>query len=435
MGKSVFGPAHGGTRRWRDPGVVVEFTQPREQLALVQMGVFRGGATLEMAEQVIDAGEDWVEDLLMSLVDQSLLWVRTDSDAPRLTLYESVRAFVGVRFPHPSPELADRFVEAMGQLNAGGRASMASMDEEVVRIRRLEQEASNLWVAQSLARGRSGDSTRWALEAVIWVWSRQGRLVALKDALQEWLDDESVQGLIRLDAQTAWVSQCLHLRDVESPKALLEQLSAQEQGESTDQTYLKTLHPVLEYTLRAGPFSEHIALVESLLKRLQTLSPLVRARLQHTLGIAYRKEGRIEEGVEMQRLALATPGHAHWKPQAQSALAVGLVFLGKTAEAVPEFEAVYDWQNRFGGTLHQIAASTNYGRVCLLSGQFERGWSVLRDGWDKALKLAPIRLCEINGFNYAGSCLITGRDASQSSLSRSPPASRAIDNVDILTTV
>ena len=62
----------------------------------------------------------------------------------------------------------------MAQLNAGGRASMASMDEEVVRIRRLEQEASNLWVAQSLARGYNP----LGIEAVIWVWSRQGRLVA-----------------------------------------------------------------------------------------------------------------------------------------------------------------------------------------------------------------------------------------------------------------
>ena len=109
--------------------------------------------------------------------------------------------------------------------------------------------------------------------------------------------------------------------------------------------------------------------------------------------------------------------------------------MGKTAEAAPEFEAVYDWQNRFGAPSSSRSGYELWSRL-LVVGQFERGWSVLRDGWDKALKLAPIRLCEINGFNYAGSCLITGRDAVAEAVFREALLrAEAIDNVDILTTV
>jgi predicted ATPase/serine/threonine protein kinase/tetratricopeptide (TPR) repeat protein len=75
-----------------------DLLQPWEKLALAQCSVFRGGFTLESAEEVLDldawAEAPWIMDNVEALVDHSL--VRVDEPRPgvmRFSLYESVREF------------------------------------------------------------------------------------------------------------------------------------------------------------------------------------------------------------------------------------------------------------------------------------------------------------------------------------------------------
>ncbi len=72
--------------------------EPWEQAALAQCSVFRGGFTLESAEEVLDTAaweqSPWVMDNVEALVDHSL--VRVDEAQPgclRFSLYESIREF------------------------------------------------------------------------------------------------------------------------------------------------------------------------------------------------------------------------------------------------------------------------------------------------------------------------------------------------------
>ena len=72
---------------------------PVERRVLTQCSAFEGGFTLEVADAVLDAGDDWVEDVLFELADKSLL-VRGENtfDADtRMSLLVSVHAFARER--------------------------------------------------------------------------------------------------------------------------------------------------------------------------------------------------------------------------------------------------------------------------------------------------------------------------------------------------
>ncbi|HEY0840920.1 MAG TPA: tetratricopeptide repeat protein [Vulgatibacter sp.] len=68
-----------------------------ERLALAQMSIFAGGCTLEAAEEILDCGEGAPStlDLLESLRHKSLLHI-DEGALPRLSLYESVRAYAAL---------------------------------------------------------------------------------------------------------------------------------------------------------------------------------------------------------------------------------------------------------------------------------------------------------------------------------------------------
>ena len=53
---------------------------PADRDALTQCALFRGGFTMDLAEEVVVVHDHWVEDLLMSLVDHSMIWVRPEED-------------------------------------------------------------------------------------------------------------------------------------------------------------------------------------------------------------------------------------------------------------------------------------------------------------------------------------------------------------------
>ena len=68
------------------------------------------------AEEVVAVEGYWTDDLLMALVDHSLVWLRQEDQGPRLYLYESVRSFVHNQFPDVDEGLGSRFVQAFAAL-------------------------------------------------------------------------------------------------------------------------------------------------------------------------------------------------------------------------------------------------------------------------------------------------------------------------------
>ena len=67
---------------------------PAERDVLQQAMVFRGGFGLESAEAILWTDAGWIDDIIESLLDHSLLYCRMDTGTARYELYESVKAFI-----------------------------------------------------------------------------------------------------------------------------------------------------------------------------------------------------------------------------------------------------------------------------------------------------------------------------------------------------
>jgi predicted ATPase len=232
-----------------------ELLDAEEQSLFARLAVFRGGCTLEAAEQVAEAELD----TLQSLVDKSL--VRNTEE--RFWMLETIREFAAERLPESDKaELRQRhvswyleFVEAMDRkLDEGGdhpgflarigaehdnlRAALewardAGEDELLLRLvaaignywdtRALYQELDT-WLPRALARGSSPAPAR--IKALIWAniralsqrdWARSEALTGEWRSLAEQEGDEHQV----LNAMNAAAIPAMETADLESARAQL----------------------------------------------------------------------------------------------------------------------------------------------------------------------------------------------------------------------
>jgi predicted ATPase len=163
-----------GRRRtlWEEIDRSFSLLGPDEQRALARCSVFRGGFTVDAAEEVLraDAGP-LVVDLLQALRDQSLLAEREASGERRLVLYASVRDYAAERLAADGGEADAHARHAAYYLRAGrqGADQLHARDGHLVR-RRLAAETDNLAAihARALAAPERPGAAREALEAA-WI--------------------------------------------------------------------------------------------------------------------------------------------------------------------------------------------------------------------------------------------------------------------------
>jgi predicted ATPase/DNA-binding winged helix-turn-helix (wHTH) protein len=139
---------------------------PDEQVVLRRLGVFVGGFTLELAQDV--AGDtrldEWaVPDALSALVDKSMV-VAQSGDAPRYALLETTRAYALEKLAQAgeTDALVRRHAEAVRALFE--RADEERFGEqgtlsEDAYVERLQPELDNLRAALAWATGSGGDET------------------------------------------------------------------------------------------------------------------------------------------------------------------------------------------------------------------------------------------------------------------------------------
>ena len=126
-----------------------DLLEPAEQHTLAWCSVFRGGFTVELAEQFVDLSEHpddpWVLDTLEALRDKSLLRVIDTERGPRFATYESIGAFASARLaeradsneaPARHAEALLRWVEPMSARVSvhGGPAAMAAIGDEMENL-------------------------------------------------------------------------------------------------------------------------------------------------------------------------------------------------------------------------------------------------------------------------------------------------------------
>lgn len=163
-----------------------------ERRALAQLSVFEGTFTLEAAEAILDlAGADtpWVDDVLMALVDKSLLrsWIPEHNASPRLALLRSVKSYAADHLDDQERQrLEQRHGRFFGALGDGEPAEVLDVHGGEEQRLVWAQALSDLVAAtrRALSRGDGelaacGARGVWALTAIQGPFSLGLELLAL----------------------------------------------------------------------------------------------------------------------------------------------------------------------------------------------------------------------------------------------------------------
>jgi Tetratricopeptide repeat len=146
-----------------------ELLDADEQRLFARLAVFRGGCTLETAEQVAEADLD----ALQSLVDKNL--VRHTGE--RFWMLETVRAFARERLAGSGEESELRRRHALATLDLAEAASLKMEEgaDHAVVYARVDLELDNVRAALEWARESSEDEILLGLTGQLaWFWGRRG---------------------------------------------------------------------------------------------------------------------------------------------------------------------------------------------------------------------------------------------------------------------
>ena len=153
-----------------------ELLNEEEQRLFARLSVFRGGCTLEAAEEVCEAGLD----ILHSLVDKSLL--RHTSE--RYWMLETIRDYARERLDEAGE------TDALARSHADYHLALLEERQPLIlgpRRRELlawfEEEEDNLRATLDYLEGAAPQDAARAADLLVWFWGPRGRLVEGKERL------------------------------------------------------------------------------------------------------------------------------------------------------------------------------------------------------------------------------------------------------------
>jgi len=330
-----------------------DLLKPKEQEALAQCSVFRGGFEWEAVEAVLSPSESeddpWSVDLVAELVDRSLVMIREDPDRRgRLYLLSSVADYAAARLVDRGEETVLQVQERHAAHYARVRVRKRSLEHvPKPQLERIDRELDNLLVALQRAIER-----KWVDSAVDCCWA------VMTAHWQHGLIQESLvfgRGVLRLET-----------RPDQRAEVLLNLAWLQTQGSRFDEA--------------RESYQEAIEAYEELGDRLQ------RGRASHGLGILNERLGNYQAALRNFREAGAIAEEAGALKNAAVTLnGLGNVFLslGRLDEAQQSYEKAVRFLRGLGSTRFETITAFNMGRLYERRGDREAA----RRMFEKALGL------------------------------------------------
>jgi predicted ATPase/class 3 adenylate cyclase len=187
-----------------------ELLSAEERQLFARLSVFRGGCTLEAAEEVCEAEVD----TLQSLVDKSLLRVR---DGERFWMLETIREYAAERLEQSgeAPTIRDRHLDYLVTLGERAYEGQRSASEGIW-FATLDAEHDNLRAALDWAGGRHPAREAELAGAVAPYWMMRGHTRETQDRL--------TRALARYDAPDAVRARALtHYGELEDAVPMLKE--------------------------------------------------------------------------------------------------------------------------------------------------------------------------------------------------------------------
>jgi predicted ATPase/DNA-binding SARP family transcriptional activator len=185
----------------------------QEQLVLQRFSVFAGGCTLEAAEAVCAGKEiEVIEilDLLSSLVDQSLMYVKHLSEGEaRYYLLETIRQFAHQHLLESGelPTLHQRHLAYFLQLAEEGDQQIRG-PQQLIWTKRLEKEKNNFTIAIDRAFESSTNVELGVLLvcALDWFWGFIGEFITGEHLLRKALEKSELFGRVQTRAKVLFLA-------------------------------------------------------------------------------------------------------------------------------------------------------------------------------------------------------------------------------------
>lgn len=375
-----------------------------ERSVLSQLTVFDGGFNLASAEAVVDAGEEWVGDVLAGLVLKSLLPPATESRQSMLrTVRDQVIAQCGT----------DR--EALRLTGSKTRhARHFSAYKERLVVARNFVDLENLVSATEYARLLSDGETAIRLltlcAEVLMVRGPIGRLLTMADALRAM---PSLRPGDRAEVLRVQGNALLQLgRRDEALGAFEEGLAlARQDGDSDRQIRLSCA--LAAPWARSGRAEDAQVLLNEIQPAAEMMGDPVRlCTLSNTRGAIELAQQRPELAIDSFDAALGlarSAGHRRWEGGVRGNLGMAMYMCGRLEEARSEFEASLDIAREIGDRAWTANALCNLGLVRMEAGLNVAAGEALAEALQIAREIGQATLEATTGCNLGLLLLQDGR--------------------------
>ncbi len=426
-----------------------DLLEPVERYALAQCSVFRGGFTLEAAEEVLDLSPwpeaPWAMDVVQALMDKSLLrtWSpdagadRAELSDPLFGMYVSIQEYTTEKLRDPAavegPEGPVTGAEAEQQCRLRhaqhygadpcDRADEALESPEGLARLVLERENTSVALESALAEGDAElCASCWLLLAM--VANRRGPASGAAASFGR-LDLDAVEDLDLVD-RVLKESLDLHRRLGQSE---LERSSAQalaalrrSRGDLAGEIDARGA------VIRSGVWADRAAGRAALQELLEEARPVcdeeLLMRLQHDIAISSRDMEETRAALEL----LSQHNDSRLGAMAAYNLGCANLGLGRYDAVRATSDQVLAWAEARGGRLFEMLGWNNQAQALAMAGDWEQARPLLERVLQTATELEERR------WQYGGPCLVltlaeleAGElDAARARIDRALPLQRAL---------
>jgi predicted ATPase len=349
-----------------------------EQRLFARLAIFRGGCTLESAEEVCDAGLD----TLQSLVDKSLVRMR---EGDRFSMLETIREYAAERLKESGE--ADRVAHRHAEyfLALAEEAEPYAREVDPVWLDRLEQEADNLRTALDWVEA-SGE-TQLVLRlagAVSDFWGAKGHLAEGRRRLEDALAADNSPTAARATALIAAADMQVGHGDAPRARLRAEEALALHRRLGDDRGAADALwilgHAAADdqdYEAARQRWEQSLELYREVGDRHLTLMTLrMLAWAYEELGEPERANRLMEDVLEQARAA----EDKHVQVHALEALAIDAAAEGRVEEAAMMLEEAYELNRELGDRFREAIIVCRFARVLAFAGRPEAAARTLATG-------------------------------------------------------
>jgi predicted ATPase/class 3 adenylate cyclase len=353
-----------------------DLLSPDERRLFARLGVFRGGCTLEAAEEVVDA--EW--DMVQSLVDKSLVRRRDD----RYWMLETIREFATERLEASDEQdaIRQRHIQYFGRLAGQAHVDLWAGRSLGPWLDRLERDHDNLRAA--LDRLEASGEHQQVLEIAATLrsfWYLRGHLVEGRRRIESALEADPAPTLSRAKALNALAALSMDSGDPSVMKQAAEAALTLFRRHGEAMWTANSLHLLALASVDLGDPGDARTFLEEADGILRDLDESYqRLMVKHVLAFTTRELGDVGRSRELheEELREATEvGNDRVRARALAQLGVIAVDEGRIADAFPLLEEAYRIDRELGERVETAIDIARLARAVAHSGRFETAARVL----------------------------------------------------------